>query len=73
MLAAWGNLPPLPRAALTSCALMAVGDGVCQCIQANRRQQQQDQKQHTPLRLDLGRTAKFGVIGLTLHGPFFFK
>jgi protein Mpv17 len=66
MLAAWGNLRPLPRAALTSGALMAVGDCTCQCIQQRlvRKQQQQ---------LDWGRTAKFAVIGLTLHGPYFFK
>jgi hypothetical protein len=57
MLAAWGNLRPLPRAALTSGTLMAVGDACCQCIQQTRTQHKQQ------LKLDLHRTACFGVIG----------
>lgn len=65
MLAAWGNLGPVPRAALTSSTLMALGDVCCQCIQHKRQQQ--------PLRVDVGRTARFSLIGLTLHGPFFCK
>jgi hypothetical protein len=60
MLAAWGNLRPLPRAALTSGTLMAVGDACCQCIQQTRTQHKQQKQQ---LKLDLRRTACFGVIG----------
>lgn len=45
---------------------MAIGDCTCQCIQHRLVKKQQQQ-------LDWGRTAKFAVIGLTLHGPYFFK
>lgn len=71
MLAAWGNMRPLPRAALTSGTLMAVGDACCQCIQQKRAQHTQQHPQ--PIKLDVQRTLRFSVIGLTLHGPFFFK
>jgi hypothetical protein len=74
----------MPRAALTSGVLMGAGDCMCQAIQRRQaRQQQQQQQQHAPgkggkpaaaaaaARHDWARTARFAVIGLTLHGPFF--
>eukprot|EP00882_Tetradesmus_deserticola_P004187 GHRQ01004423.1.p1 GENE.GHRQ01004423.1~~GHRQ01004423.1.p1 ORF type:complete len:181 (+),score=35.37 GHRQ01004423.1:187-729(+) len=59
------SLKPIHRAALTSCSLMALGDAACQAIQCQRN------KRH--VRIDSARAARFGLIGLTLHGPFFFK
>lgn len=59
------SLKPIHRAALTSCSLMALGDAACQAIQCQRNRQ--------PVRVDVARAARFGVIGLTLHGPLFFK
>lgn len=59
------KLGPLPRAALTSGTVMALGDAACQAIVQQRRKQ--------PIQIDLARVARFGVIGLTLHGPFFYK
>lgn len=57
-----GMLRPLARAALTSGVLLASGDVVCQCIQRN---------QLSLTGHNWTRTARFAVIGLTLHGPFF--
>lgn len=53
---------PVARAALTSATVMAAGDALCQSI-ANHRQSKA---------VDWHRTARFSVIGLTLHGPLFF-
>ena len=53
---------PVARAALTSATVMAAGDALCQSI-ANHRQSKA---------VDWHRTARFSVIGLTLHGPLFY-
>ncbi len=56
-----GRFVPIARAGLTSATLMAVSDMACQTVQqrmAGRRAQ-----------LDLHRTARFSLIGLTMHGP----
>ena len=53
---------PVARAALTSATVMAAGDVFCQSI-ANHRQSKA---------VDWHRTARFSVIGLTLHGPLFY-
>lgn len=58
------KLQPIHKAALTSCSLMALGDVTCQTISCKAA--------HKPVQIDLARAARFGVIGLTLHGPFFF-
>jgi hypothetical protein len=53
---------PLLKAAATSSFLMAVGDVACQTLQqpvAKRK-------------IDWSRTARFAVVGATLHGPFFY-
>ncbi|KAG2498721.1 hypothetical protein HYH03_003461 [Edaphochlamys debaryana] len=61
------RLPPVPRAALTSCVVMSTGDVVCQAIQRRGKPGAwSDMRQH-----DWSRTARFGLIGLTLHGPYF--
>ncbi|CAG9466617.1 unnamed protein product [Pedinophyceae sp. YPF-701] len=92
---------PLPRAALTSGALMAVGDVAAQLVTAHTRkgstlvkrkgdkielpdiqlpkldlklsslQGALDSLRRTAQTLDLDRTARFALVGVTLHGPFF--
>lgn len=57
-------LKPVVRAAVTSCTVMAAGDCLCQAIQ--HRGAARKQIQH-----DWQRTGRFGLVGLTLHGPFF--
>ncbi|KAF6261768.1 hypothetical protein COO60DRAFT_721976 [Scenedesmus sp. NREL 46B-D3] len=56
------SLKPIHRAALTSCSLMTFGDAACQAIQCQRNKR--------PVSIDGARAARFGLIGLTLHGPF---
>ncbi|KAK3288841.1 hypothetical protein CYMTET_3704 [Cymbomonas tetramitiformis] len=53
---------PVARAAATSGTVMACGDALCQIIQ-------QPDKSHG---FDLARSARFGVAGITLHGPLFY-
>jgi hypothetical protein len=61
---------------------MALGDACCQTIQARRQAgvaasaaaaPPQHAVASSSAALDLQRTARFAVIGLTLHGPFFCK
>eukprot|EP00878_Enallax_costatus_P000422 GHUV01000512.1.p1 GENE.GHUV01000512.1~~GHUV01000512.1.p1 ORF type:complete len:189 (+),score=54.40 GHUV01000512.1:193-759(+) len=59
------RLQPIHKAALTSCSLMALGDVACQAISCKAARK--------PLHIDLARAGRFGIIGLTLHGPLFFK
>lgn len=64
-------LPPVAKAALTSCTMMAAGDVVMQRLQ--HAQLAKESKAHAPAHaLDWARTARFAVIGLTLHGPLFY-
>ncbi|PNW76617.1 hypothetical protein CHLRE_11g467738v5 [Chlamydomonas reinhardtii] len=56
-----GKLAPAARAGLTSCVVMSAGDVICQSLQRRGK--------NTPY--DWNRTARFGLIGLTLHGPYF--
>lgn len=55
---------PVLRAAAVSGCTMAAGDVLCQAIRA--RQAGRD------IRIDWRQTARFGTVGLTLHGPFFY-
>ncbi|PSC72962.1 peroxisomal membrane [Micractinium conductrix] len=43
---------------------MTAGDALCQCIRARTAGRE--------ARLDWRQSARFGLVGLTLHGPFFF-
>lgn len=56
---------PMVRAALTSGTVMAAGDAMCQTIR-HRFAGKRD------IKIDLAQSARFGLVGLTLHGPFFF-
>jgi protein Mpv17 len=55
---------PVFKAALTSASVMAVGDALCQALRCRAANQD--------ISLDLKQTARFGFIGLTLHGPYFY-
>lgn len=79
---------PLARAALTSAVVMTAGDVLCQVHTNQKRSHQLCGHSHSsdiytrslpfPLlncsacRVDWGRAARFGLIGLTLHGPLFY-
>ncbi|KAG7668968.1 hypothetical protein Ndes2526B_g00683 [Nannochloris sp. 'desiccata'] len=54
---------PVFKAALTSASVMAAGDAICQAIRS--RSANQD------ISINLKQTAQFGMVGLTLHGPYF--
>jgi protein Mpv17 len=59
---------PVVRAALTSATVMAAGDALCQALRANAAGR--------PLSLstlDAASSARFGLVGLTLHGPYFLR
>ncbi|GLC52047.1 hypothetical protein PLESTB_000576600 [Pleodorina starrii] len=60
------RLAPVARAGLTSCIIMQAGDVVCQALQRRNKTGSLDWAAH-----DWRRTARFGLVGLTLHGPFF--
>lgn len=62
------RLRPVHRAALTSATFMAAGDVMCQTITARRSGGQATHAQFDPVR-----TLRFAFVGLTFHGPFFFK
>eukprot|EP01023_Acetabularia_acetabulum_P019280 TRINITY_DN19801_c0_g2_i1.p3 TRINITY_DN19801_c0_g2~~TRINITY_DN19801_c0_g2_i1.p3 ORF type:complete len:210 (-),score=9.08 TRINITY_DN19801_c0_g2_i1:522-1061(-) len=53
---------PVAQAALTSAVVMGCGDLVCQAIQQRNKRVQ----------FDWNRSYRFAVVGLTLHGPFFY-
>ncbi|KAL6756627.1 hypothetical protein V8C86DRAFT_2644125 [Haematococcus lacustris] len=57
------RMHPVARAALTSGSLMAVADIACQRLTCSPSQ---------PFRCDWRRVARFGLVGATLHGPFFY-
>ncbi|CAG9461961.1 unnamed protein product [Pedinophyceae sp. YPF-701] len=60
---------PVVRAAVASGALMATGDVFCQMggWSASDPEDASEARPH-----DWARTARFGLVGLTLHGPFFY-
>ncbi|EFJ47454.1 hypothetical protein VOLCADRAFT_92190 [Volvox carteri f. nagariensis] len=60
------RVAPVVRAGVTSCIVMQAGDILCQSIQRRNKSGALDWGAH-----DWKRTARFGLIGLTLHGPFF--
>jgi protein Mpv17 len=56
---------PLLKAGLTSASVMSAGDAgfqIIKCINANQ-----------DIKIDLKETAKFAIIGLTLHGPLVYS
>lgn len=55
---------PVFKAALTSASVMAVGDALCQTIRCRAANQD--------ISINIKQTARFGLIGLTLHGPYFY-
>lgn len=55
---------PLVRAALTSGSVMTLGDIFCQSIVRGSTDVEKN---------DWSRTGRFGLVGLTLHGPYFLK
>mmetsp|Transcript_18058 Transcript_18058/g.45725 ORF Transcript_18058/g.45725 Transcript_18058/m.45725 type:complete len:208 (+) Transcript_18058:194-817(+) len=63
---------PVVKAALTSGCVMAVGDVTCQAILRRRQAVPLPGGEQGLLRgNDWARTARFGLVGCTLHGPFF--
>jgi protein Mpv17 len=56
---------PVFKAALTSASVMAAGDALCQSIRCRSA--------NKPVQIDLKQTARFGLIGLSLHGPYFYN
>lgn len=58
-------LHPVLRAGLVSGASMTAGDAICQCIRAKAAGKD--------VRLNWRQSARFGLVGLTLHGPFFYS
>ncbi|GIL42297.1 hypothetical protein Vafri_318 [Volvox africanus] len=60
------RMAPVARASLTSCIIMSAGDIICQSIQRRNKSGALTCSSH-----DWKRTARFGIIGATLHGPFF--
>merc|ERR1711990_756670 len=68
---------PLMQASFTSGAVMAVGDWLCQslCQTASLQDKKQDEKSShkkgVGIGIDVERSARFGVVGATLHGPWF--
>ncbi|GMH45429.1 hypothetical protein BSKO_13386 [Bryopsis sp. KO-2023] len=54
---------PVFKSALTSCAVLTAGDCVTQFVQRRNSKQQGSQ--------DWARTARFSLLGLALHGPYF--
>lgn len=63
--ASLGGWKPIFRAALTSASVMAAGDAICQAIRCRAAQHD--------ISINLKQTARFGLIGLTLHGPYFYQ
>ena len=64
---------PVAKAAVTSGTVMLVGDVTCQALQGRKSSPHAHQGQSSwSLRTnDWARSARFGLVGLTLHGPFF--
>ncbi|GLI70563.1 hypothetical protein VaNZ11_015486 [Volvox africanus] len=60
------RMAPVARAGLTSCIIMSAGDIICQSLQRRNKSGALNWASH-----DWKRTARFGLIGATLHGPFF--
>eukprot|EP00270_Netrium_digitus_P019081 TRINITY_DN741_c0_g1_i2.p1 TRINITY_DN741_c0_g1~~TRINITY_DN741_c0_g1_i2.p1 ORF type:complete len:158 (+),score=19.99 TRINITY_DN741_c0_g1_i2:111-584(+) len=78
---------PTFRAGLTSAVVMSVGDLTCQAISNSVVDAKESRPKTKALvaetkdvsssgssrsGFDLQRTARFGLVGLTLHGPFFY-
>lgn len=55
---------PVAQAALTSGTLMACGDLLSQSIRRHNREKEG--------RINYRQTANFAIVGLTLHGPYFY-
>lgn len=58
---------PVVRASLTSGTVMACGDVLCQTIRSKA------QKPRQPLQTDIRQTIRFALLGISLHGPFFYR
>lgn len=58
------GLKPVFKAALTSCTVMATGDVLCQAIRCKTADK--------PISINHRQTQRFALIGLTLHGPYFY-
>lgn len=61
------HLRPLLKASITSCCVMAAGDVFCQCITSRQRHEVIAAEDWNRVQ-----TGRFAVVGLTLHGPFFY-
>ncbi|GAX84929.1 hypothetical protein CEUSTIGMA_g12350.t1 [Chlamydomonas eustigma] len=56
------HVAPVLKAAVISSTVMSAGDILCQKIQ----------KRSAMAVVDLNRTSRFALVGLTMHGPFFY-
>jgi len=69
---------PIARAAITSGSIMACSDALCQTIisksaaSRDAASKLKSSRQSEPFKLDIGQSARFGLVGLTLHGPWFY-
>eukprot|EP00899_Mesostigma_viride_P016080 jgi/Mesvir1/24473/Mv21833-RA.1 len=61
--------PQLGKAMLTSSVVMGSGDVVCQLIQADSLKKSIADRLTA---IDTERVSRFGILGLTLHGPYFY-
>ena len=62
----------LAAAMATSCVLHGASDVIAQTVESAWARPAAAPRPSTAVALDRGRTAKFAVVGLCLHGPFFF-
>lgn len=64
---------PTLKAALTSGIVMTAGDALCQAIRNHTNQISSSHPNHQRISSSWQQSLRFGIIGLTLHGPFFFR
>ena len=71
------RLSPVLKAALTSATIMSAGDLFCQGLRlslGSKREGGTKPSIKTLLpKIDLDETMRFGLVGLSLHGPFFYS